>query len=99
MTSNPTVTEIDTGHLALQAELAEIIIAAVNLNRSAASIDPHEALYGSPGLGLDSIDILEVALVISQRYGFALRADSEDNVRIFSSLAKLADHVAAQRSC
>ena len=51
---------------------------------------PDAPLYGE-GLGLDSIDILEVALVVSQRYGFQLRSDDEDNVRIFRSLASLAD--------
>ncbi|HNE01847.1 phosphopantetheine-binding protein [Plasticicumulans sp.] len=99
MSSNLHTTATDPEHLALQAELADIIASAVNLNRPATSIDPDEALYGSPGLGLDSIDILEVALAVSQRYGFSLRADSEDNLRIFSSLAHLAAHVAAHRSC
>ena len=53
-------------------------------------------LYGE-GLGLDSIDILEVALVVSQRYGFQMRSDDEDNVRIFKSLASLAQHIGAHR--
>ena len=52
---------------------------------------------GAAFLGLDSIDILEVALVVSQRYGFQLRSDDEDNVRIFRSLASLAEHIAANR--
>lgn len=99
MSSSSNTAYADTGLHALQAELADIIVASVNLNRCAADIDPDEPLYGSEGLGLDSIDILEVALVVSQRYGFALRADNEDNVRIFSSLAHLAAHVAAHRTC
>ena len=45
----------------------------------------------------DSIDILEVALVVSQRYGFQLRSDDEDNVRIFTSLASLSEHIASHR--
>jgi acyl carrier protein len=39
-----------------------------------------------------------VALVVSQRYGFQLRSDDEDNVRIFASLASLAEHIAAHRA-
>jgi acyl carrier protein len=49
-------------------------------------------------LGLDSIDVLEVALVVSKRFGLQLRADSADNQHIFSSLRNLSDHIAAQRT-
>jgi len=80
----------------LQRELATVLVDALNLDIAPESIDPEAALYGE-GLGLDSIDILEVALVVSQRYGFQLRSDDEENVRIFKSLASLADHVAAHR--
>jgi acyl carrier protein len=77
-------------------ELAMLITQALNLEVAPGDIDPAAPLYGE-GLGLDSIDILEVALVVSQRYGFQLRSDDEDNVRIFTSLASLADHIAAHR--
>ncbi|HZW75560.1 MAG TPA: phosphopantetheine-binding protein [Caldimonas sp.] len=80
----------------LQRELAGLLVEALNLDTAPGSIDPEAPLYGE-GLGLDSIDILEVALVVSQRYGFQLRSDDEENVRIFKSLASLADHVAAHR--
>jgi acyl carrier protein len=80
----------------LQRELAGLLVDALNLDIGAESIDPEAPLYGE-GLGLDSIDILEVALVVSQRYGFQLRSDDDENVRIFKSLASLADHVAAHR--
>jgi acyl carrier protein len=80
----------------LQRELAALLVDALNLDIAPESIDPEAPLYGE-GLGLDSIDILEVALVVSQRYGFQLRSDDEENVRIFKSLASLADHVAAHR--
>lgn len=76
----------------LQLEIAELMVQALNLDTTAAEIDPDAPLYGS-GLGLDSIDILEVALVVSKRYGLHLKADSEDNHRIFSSLRNLADYV------
>ena len=82
---------------ALQAEVAGLIVKALNLDIQPAEITPDEPLYGD-GLGLDSIDILEVALEVSKRYGFQLRADNDDNVRIFRSLASLTDHIAAQRT-
>lgn len=82
---------------ALQQEVAELIVAALNLDISAGEIAPDAPLFGD-GLGLDSIDVLEIALVISKRYGFQLRSDNADNVRIFSSLRALATHIAEQRS-
>ena len=81
---------------ALQREVATLLVETLNLETAADAIDPEAPLYGE-GLGLDSIDILEVALVVSQRYGFQLRSDDEDNVRIFRSLASLAEHIAANR--
>jgi len=45
------------------------------------------------GLGLDSIDALELSMVISKKYGFQLRSDDPDNERIFSSLRTLAEHI------
>jgi len=82
---------------ALLPELAELIISALNLEMAAGEIEPDAPLFGE-GLGLDSIDILELALVISKRYGFQLRSDNEDNTRIFASLRALAVHIATQRT-
>lgn len=81
---------------ALLQEVAELIVSALNLEIGAAEIEPDAPLYGE-GLGLDSIDILEVALVVSKRFGFSLRADNEDNLKIFSSLRSLSDYIAANR--
>jgi acyl carrier protein len=81
----------------LQLELAELIVQALNLDVTAAAIDPHAALYGE-GLGLDSIDILEIALVVSKQYGIQLRADSEENGEIFRSLGHLTAYIAEHRS-
>lgn len=81
----------------LQHEVAGLIVSALNLDLSADEIQPDAPLYGE-GLGLDSIDILEVALVVSKHFGFQLRADNADNVRIFSSLASLTRHIAANRT-
>jgi acyl carrier protein len=81
----------------LQREVAGLLVEGLNLEVAPESIDPAAPLYGD-GLGLDSIDILEIALVVSQRYGFQLRSDDEDNIRIFASLASLAEHIAAHRA-
>ena len=82
---------------ALMREVAQLVVTALNLEVAAADIAPDEPLYGE-GLGLDSIDILEVALVVSQKYGLQLRADHEDNTRIFTSLRSLTEHIASQRT-
>jgi acyl carrier protein len=82
---------------ALLLEVAELVVSALNLEVAAASIPADEPLYGD-GLGLDSIDILEIALVVSKRYGLQLRADQEDNLAIFHSLRSLSDHIAARRT-
>jgi acyl carrier protein len=80
-----------------ERELAELIVSALNLETPAAEIDPEAPLYGE-GLGLDSIDILEIALAVSKRYGVQIRSDDNDNVRIFSSLRSLNEHVQQQRA-
>jgi len=94
---NDTTTPSPTPDAALQLEVAEQIVAALNLEMTAAEIEADAPLYGE-GLGLDSIDILEVALVLSKRFGFSLRADNEDNVKIFASLRSLTEYVAAHRT-
>ena len=78
-------------------EVGLLIIQSLDLDLPADAIDPDAPLYGD-GLGLDSIDIMEVALVLSKKYGVQLRADDADNHRIFSSLRHLANHVAALRN-
>jgi acyl carrier protein len=93
----PGQADMTTADTPLLQEVAALLVDALNLDTPAADIDPQAPLYGE-GLGLDSIDILEVALVVSKRYGFQLRSDDEQNVRIFSSLASLADHIAAHRT-
>ena len=82
---------------ALERELAALFVQALNLETPAAQIDPATPLFGD-GLGLDSIDILEVALEVSHRYGFQLRSDDENNHQIFQSLRSLAAHVAQHRT-
>jgi acyl carrier protein len=86
--------EVDT---ALVREIAGLVVSALNLEIAAEEIDPAAPLFRD-GLGLDSIDILEVALVVSKRYGFKLKEDDQDNVHIFRSLNSLAAHVAERRT-
>lgn len=74
-------------------ELAQLLVESLNLEDvEPAAIDPDASLFNT-GLGLDSIDALELALAISKRYGFQLRSDNEDNRRIFASLRALSAHV------
>ncbi len=82
---------------ALVREIAGLVVSSLNLEIAADAIDPEAPLYRE-GLGLDSIDILEVALVVSKKYGFKLKEGDQDNVRIFRSLNALAAHVAERRT-
>lgn len=97
MNSNAIPRPAPTAASGLAQEIAEEIVRTLNLEVTAAEIDTTAPLYGE-GLGLDSIDILEVALLVSRKYGFQLRANDESNVQIFASLESLADHVAAHRT-
>lgn len=82
----------------LEQEVAELIIEALNLEDTApGDIEPEAPLFGD-GLGLDSIDALEMALAISRRYGFQLKADDSRNAEIFATLRNLAAHVEANRA-
>ncbi|WP_150428408.1 phosphopantetheine-binding protein [Dechloromonas sp. CZR5] len=82
---------------ALLPEVAELIVSALNLDLAPGEIEADAPLFGH-GLGLDSIDVLEVALVVSKRYGVQLKSDNEDNIRIFSSLRALTAYIASQRT-
>ena len=90
MTNPPVTTEF-------RNEVAEAIIAALNLDLAIGEIDPEAPLYGD-GLGLDSIDILEVALVTSKKYGLQIKADSPDNAKIFKCLNSLCEYIVTNRS-
>lgn len=82
---------------AFELEIARLIAGVVNLDSPPEQIDPTAPLFGE-GLGLDSIDLLEIALAVSQNYGFSLRSDDPDNRRIFSSLRAFSAHIAQHRS-
>jgi len=77
-------------------EIAALVVEALNLpDIDPKTIDLGATLFGD-GLGLDSLDMLEISLVVQQRYGIKLRADDPNNETIFSSLQSLADYVTAQ---
>lgn len=83
---------------ALELDVAQLIIDTLNLEDiGAADVDPAAPLFRE-GLGLDSIDALELALAISRQYGFQLRSDDENNAQIFSSLRTLTEHIAGHRT-
>jgi len=76
-----------------QAEMAKLLVDALNLEDIAAEdIAPDESLFGD-GLGLDSIDALEIALAISQQYGVQMQAEDSSTRNAFSTLASLTDFV------
>ncbi len=81
----------------LELEVAQLIVGTLILKVEPSGIDPVAPLFGE-GLGLDSIDALELALAISQRYGYQLRSDDPDNVQIFSSLRSLCESIEKNRT-
>ena len=79
-------------------ELAQLLVESLNLEGvEPAQIDPQAPLFNE-GLGLDSIDALELALAIGKQYGVQLRSDGDENRRVFASLQALSAHVQSQRS-
>jgi acyl carrier protein len=78
---------------AAETNLAQLLVESLNLEGvEPAQIDPEAPLFNA-GLGLDSIDAMELALAVSKRYGFQLRSDNDENRRIFASLRALSAHV------
>lgn len=101
----PRVTTIEVRSLMTQsnmqnmqeAELAKLIVGTLNLEVEASAIDPEAPLYDE-GLGLDSIDMLEIALAVSKEFGVKLRADDKNNEVIFSSLRSLNRYIQQSRA-
>lgn len=86
------------GCATLESEVATMIVETLDLEGvSPQDIEPEAPLFRD-GLGLDSIDALELALAISTRYGVQIRADDEDNQRIFRSLRSLSEHIEHSRA-
>lgn len=81
----------------IELEVANLIIDSLTLeDTTPADIEPEAALFNE-GLGLDSIDALELAMAISQKYGFQLKSDDSNNAQIFSSLRSLTKHIETHR--
>ena len=87
-----------SNHGEFARELAALVIEALGLEDvDAATVELSAPLFGA-GLGLDSLDMLEIALVVQQRYGVKLKSDDPDNPTIFASLQSLADFVDETRA-
>jgi acyl carrier protein len=81
----------------LHAELKKLIVETLALEDTAPDeIETDAPLFGE-GLGLDSIDALEIAMVLEERYGVTLDDDPESNQRIFESVRSLTAFVAESR--
>ncbi|MCG5529923.1 phosphopantetheine-binding protein [Halorhodospira halochloris] len=82
----------------LESEIAQLIIESLNLEDvTPDQIDPEAPLFGD-GLGLDSIDALELALTLSRRYGVQIKSDDSNTREIFANLRSLASHIEANRT-
>lgn len=80
-----------------ELEVAAVIVSVLELEVAAEDIDPTEALFFD-GLGLDSIDALELALEFSERYGLEIRTDYEENEEVLANLRTLARHIERNRT-
>lgn len=78
-------------------EVAQLLVDALHLEMTAGDIRPEEPLFGE-GLGLDSIDALEIALAISRAYGFELRSEEGREHRVFASLRNLTRYIDTHRT-
>jgi acyl carrier protein len=78
-------------------EVAQLLVDALHLETPAGDIQPEEPLFGD-GLGLDSIDALEVALAISRTYGFELRSEEGREHQVFASLRNLTRYIDTHRT-
>lgn len=81
----------------LESEVAQLLVSALNLEVAPETIEADADLYGD-GLGLDSIDILEIALVVSKQYGIQMKTEGDDNFHIFKSLRSLSAYIAEKRT-
>lgn len=87
------MTELTT----FEQEVAQVIVENLNLTIAPDAIEPNMPLFND-GLGLDSIDALELSLAISQRYGINIKSDDKDINRYFSSLRALSEYIYEKKS-
>ena len=76
----------------LELEIATLLVESLNLEVLPTDIEPEAPLY-QEGLGLDSIDLLEISVILSKRYGVQIKSDDPDITRIFTSLRSLSSTV------
>ena len=82
----------------LEQELKELIISSLELEDiTAGDIDSNEALFVE-GLGLDSIDALELGLAIKKKYGITMSSEGEENKKHFASVSAFADFILASKA-
>ena len=81
----------------LEQEIAKLLVESLNLEVAATEIDPEAPLY-QEGLGLDSIDLLEISVILSKRYGVQIKSDDPDITRIFTSLRNLTETLMVRRA-
>ena len=95
--TDQTKTGPDASQSAIEAEVASLLVETLQLETEASAILPGEPLFNE-GLGLDSIDALEISLALSRRYGIELKSDDDRNGEIFASLRSLSRHIERNRS-
>ncbi len=83
--------------LTLEHEVATLIVQTLKLNMDPSTIQPEAALFGD-GLGLDSIDALELSLAIAQTYGYQVKSSDPEIKTMFSSLRSLAGAIEKNRT-
>ncbi|MGQ0809829.1 MAG: phosphopantetheine-binding protein [Nitrospiraceae bacterium] len=81
----------------LEADVAKLIVQTLKLKIDPAGIQPEQPLFGE-GLGLDSIDALELSMAISQTYGYQLRSSDPEIKALFSSLRALSHAIEKNRT-
>ena len=82
---------------AFEREMAALVVSALQLETTPADIDPEAPMFGD-GLGLDSIDALELSMAVARDYGVELKSDHARNQQIFASLRALSGYVADHRT-
>ncbi len=84
---------------ALEQEVASLLVSALNLEVLPDEISLDMPLFQDEGLGLDSIDALELALAISKQYGVEIKSEDAENKQIFTNLRSLTKHIQQHRTC
>ena len=81
----------------LLPEVAELLVSALHLDMDPKDIKPDAMLFGPEGLGLDSIDALEIAYAIAKKYDVQIQSDDSENETTFASLKNLSEFISKNR--